>query len=1115
MKGVDYSRACYLFSGQGAAIPGMFQYAYQKVGVIRQRFDEADALAHRSGLPPPSLYITDSQAIPTEDLVITRNLAAYTMQVALFDHLLTCRPPPTLLTGSSQGEYASLVCSGVTDFATLFEVNIARHKICGPTNALGFLVAVAASPTAIASVLDGHNAYLSIINSPERSVVAVPPEELAEVQDILRLKGIGAKVLEVPHPYHSPLMQSASERFHSWLENYGLLFQPPQIAVLSSVSRALITTGLSSSEAALHLSRQLTEQVDFPCQIEMAYAMRSFAFLELGSGATLGTFVRKSLGALEHKILDLDAYLPTVLTDEAPKAKLDKAQTRIFGALRKAVAKLTGYEIESILIEDRFQEDLAIDSLKKVEILVEVIQEIDPGRMELGELPSAQRLSDVVRVFSLPPAQNGLGVSMASSAQFGRYAVILQDVPLVFDHAHIPARWKVVQLKALTGHDFKFTDDLDGAGLVLVADSNTFSSQNGKNGYPMERIECLLDLFQSFKAFLPWLAENDFDLTLATSGDSHPFAQGLSGFFKSMQQECPKLGFKHLHFLTLPSQEELIRLADAERGTTSAIDIHYESGRRQVVVLEPLEDTTVDKPAFNDAVIIAFGGAKGISHALLTRLAATGQPHLYLAGRSPREVVAQALGELERLTPHVHYTVLDAQDPEATGKLFADIHNKHGRVDFVVNAVGIEKSRLLANKSKAEMHKELNSKVVPTINILNAAQTVSAGLVLNFGSVASRWGNAGQTIYACAGDIVNQLSVSYNRMLGHIGAVTIEWPPWDGIGMTADPAVLHQLRRRGLSLLGADRAAELLSSDLRCPRHDVVVYTNPNDMHLIAAATVDRRADRALVGERGIEGGYRRVLDRKRDLWLDDHMIDGISYLPAAAAVTMAFALNLSADLGIHCIEDFQMLQPVVLRDEPVTLLLEFEKQDSAIGLRGRSSVVHFRCQFRNQEMPPTSFYDGSKAVRSLDPGRLYRDGLLFHGAIFQVLHQLQVMEDGTLEASIDSARLKVVYGMDYWDRLTQWLDGAFQLLALTALLDKSVMAIPVGIKRVIMQESRTHTPYVKVILRKIKFSDGEVMGDVVLLDEGSSPILVLEGVRLKVLRPALGDIALDLLRSV
>jgi acyl carrier protein len=790
-------------------------------------------------------------------------------------------------------------------------------------------------------------------------------------------------------------------------------------------------------------------------------------------------------------------------------------QTKIFGALRKAVAKLTGYEIDSILIEDRFQEDLAIDSLKKVEILVEVVQEIDPGRTELGELPTAQRLADVVRIFSLPPDPNKIGIGQPDSGHFGRYAVILRDSPLAIDQAHVRAPWKVVQLKALVDHDFNLPDDLGGVGLILVASSYDFSLQNDGNRYPMDNIECLLDLLQTFQSLSPWLEDNNFDLVLATTGDSHPFSQGLSGFFKSWQHECPKLGFKHLHFLTLPLQEELIRLADAERGNTSPIDIHYESGRRQVAVLAPLEDINVDRLAFNDAVIVAFGGAKGISHTLLTRLAATGKPHLYLAGRSQLEVVEEALGKLEQLTPHVHYTVLDARNPEAISKLFGDIRNKHGRIDFVINAVGIEKSRLLTNKSREEMHEELNSKVASTISILNAAQTVSAGLVLNFGSVASRWGNAGQTIYACAGDIVSQLSILYNRMLGRFGAAAIEWPPWDGIGMTADPAVLHQLRRRGLSLLGPDRAAELLSNDLRCPRHDVVVYTDPIDTYLIAAATVDHRVDRALVGERVVEGGYRRELDRKRDPWLDDHMIDETSYLPAAAAVTMALALKPSIDTGIQGIEDFQMLQPILVRDTPISLLLEFEKQHSSIGLRGSSSVVHFRCRFSDQVMLTTLVYEDQKAVRSLNPGQLYQDGLLFHGPTFQILHQLLIMEDGTPEARIDSARLAVVYGIAHWDRLTQWIDGAFQLLAIAALLDKSVMAIPVGIKRVIIQESRIHTPYVRVILRKMKFSDGEVMGDVILLDEGSTPIIFLEGVRLKVLRSTVCNITLYSLESV
>jgi len=67
----------------------------------------------------------------------------------------------------------------------------------------------------------------------------------------------------------------------------------------------------------------------------------------------------------------------------------------------------------------------------------------------------------------------------------------------------------------------------------------------------------------------------------------------------------------------------------------------------------------------------------------------------------------------------------------------------------------------------------------------------------------------------------------------------------------------------------------------------------------------------------------------------------------------------------------------------------------------------------------------------------------------------------------------------------------------------------------VLLPKIRIHTAYVRVILRKMKVRDGEVMGDVIILDEGSSPIIFLEGVRLKVLRSALFDITLDSLESV
>jgi hypothetical protein len=319
--------------------------------------------------------------------------------------------------------------------------------------------------------------------------------------------------------------------------------------------------------------------------------------------------------------------------------------------------------------------------------------------------------------------------------------------------------------------------------------------------------------------------------------------------------------------------------------------------------------------------------------------------------------------------------------------------------------------------------------------------------------------------------------------------------------MTADPTVLFHLQRRGLFLLSPNRAAELLSGDLHRPQHDVVVYMDRTDMQLISTSTIDQRSNCGLVGKRSTESAYLRVLDQKHDLWLNDHIIDGIIYLPAAAAISMAFALSPYNNTELQCIEDFQILQPVVVRETPISLFLELEKKGSMIGMLGKTSVIHFRCYFREQAISNTLSYTSSKAERIINADTVYHDGLLFHGPTFQVLHQLLVLEDGKLEARIDSSRLNAIYGIDHWDRLTQWIDGAFQLLALAALLNQSVMAIPVGIRRILITKPQVKIASIKVSIKTLLISDGYVTGDVILREEGATPILILEGVKLKILR--------------
>lgn len=85
---------------------------------------------------------------------------------------------------------------------------------------------------------------------------------------------------------------------------------------------------------------------------------------------------------------------------QGPEPRPDAVRSQVFGALRKAVAKLTGYEIESISVEDRFEEDLAIDSLQKLMVLFEVTREIDSEPKEVGCIYAVQTLADAVEALT-------------------------------------------------------------------------------------------------------------------------------------------------------------------------------------------------------------------------------------------------------------------------------------------------------------------------------------------------------------------------------------------------------------------------------------------------------------------------------------------------------------------------------------------------------------------------------------------------------------------------------------------------------------------------------------------------------------------------------------------
>ena len=102
----------------------------------------------------------------------------------------------------------------------------------------------------------------------------------------------------------------------------------------------------------------------------------------------------------------------------------------------------------------------------------------------------------------------------------------------------------------------------------------------------------------------------------------------------------------------------------------------------------------------------------------------------------------------------VHYRSLDLRDADAVAAVVREVVEAHGRVDVLLHAAGLEISRSLPDKSAEEFALVFDVKVEGWFNLMDALGRTPVGSVMAFSSIAGRFGNAGQTDYAAANDLL-------------------------------------------------------------------------------------------------------------------------------------------------------------------------------------------------------------------------------------------------------------------------------------------------------------------------------------------------------------------------
>jgi NAD(P)-dependent dehydrogenase (short-subunit alcohol dehydrogenase family) len=189
------------------------------------------------------------------------------------------------------------------------------------------------------------------------------------------------------------------------------------------------------------------------------------------------------------------------------------------------------------------------------------------------------------------------------------------------------------------------------------------------------------------------------------------------------------------------------------------------------------------------SVFIVTGGASGLgaatAHELLARGASVGIADL---SDPPVEIASRAL-----------YRRIDVRDEGQVGTLIADVLERFGRLNGVVNCAGIGVSARVLGKqevhSLALFQRCLETNLTGTFNVIRLAAAAMAdaepgvdgerGVIVNTASVAAFDGQIGQAAYAASKGGIVSMTLPLAREFARIGVRVITIAP----GLFATPMV--------------------------------------------------------------------------------------------------------------------------------------------------------------------------------------------------------------------------------------------------------------------------------------------------------------------------------------
>ncbi len=490
---------------------------------------------------------------------------------------------------------------------------------------------------------------------------------------------------------------------------------------------------------------------------------------------------------------------------------------------------------------------------------------------------------------------------------------------------------------------------------------------------------------------------------------------GLSGLTKSLNREWPDVFCRHID---ISPETDNAFAADMIIDELGDPDFHLSetgrcaNGERCTLKTEAKNHGSVDnRHPDKDTVFLVTGGGRGITAECVCKIAGAFQCKFILLGRTnltdmepewcrachdEADLRSEAIAYLKRehhkpvpvtIRKMVHavlsnreikktlsrineyggqavYVSGDITDADALALCLDGACKKFGKIDGIIHGAGNLADKKIGMKTDEDFSLVFGTKIKGLENILHAINPEQIRFFLLFSSVSGYFGNAGQTDYALANEVLNKFSHCFKLFFPTSCPMAINWGPWESGMITETLKAFYE--KHNICLIPVGTGADFCTQELRNADN----HESPQIL---------------ISGDLAVPGGTEKMkfkpLKTTRTIYpetnpfLQDHIIGGAPVLPATCAINwMVQSCKGGLPQGWNFIElqDFKVLQGIrFLNAHPLTCTVDIKSVVQDPGYMALGVNITSKSE---KKLPVFHYSAILKFAKNFDPLPVYRE---------------------------------------------------------------------------------------------------------------------------------------------